>query len=129
MNYNELHIGKNIEFLISISKHKKFEIAEMLGISRQQLRLIEKSEDVSTAMLKKIAFVLNIEIIDFVCDFVSLELKYSLNYQQNKENKEDSTTNPKILEIQLNAYKNENALMKELLKTKDELIKLLTQKK
>ena len=36
MNYNELHLGKNIEFLISISKHKKFEIAEMLGISRQQ---------------------------------------------------------------------------------------------
>lgn len=129
MNYNELHIGKNIEFLISISKHKKFEIAEMLGISRQQLRLIEKSEDVSTAMLKKIAFVLNIEIIDFVCDFDSLELKYNPNNQQNKENKEDNTTNPKILEIQLEAYKNENALMKELLKTKDELIKLLTQKK
>ena len=65
MNYNDLHIGKNIEFLISISKHKKFEIAEMLGISRQQLRLIEKSEDVSTGMLKKIAFVLNIDIMDF----------------------------------------------------------------
>ena len=129
MNYNDLHIGKNIEFLISISKHKKFEIAEMLGISRQQLRLIEKSEDVSTAMLKKIAFVLNIDIMDFVCDFVSLELKYIPNYQQNKETKEDNTTNPKILEIQLEAYKNENALMKELLKTKDELIKLLTQKK
>lgn len=129
MNYNDLHIGKNIEFLISISKHKKFEIAEMLGISRQQLRLIEKSEDVSTAMLKKIAFVLNIDIMDFVCDFVSLELKYSPNYQQNKETKEDNTTNPKILEIKLEAYKNENALMKELLKTKDELIKLLTQKK
>ena len=101
----------------------------MLGISRQQLRLIEKSEDVSTAMLKKIAFVLNIDIMNFVCDFVSLELKYSPNYQQNKETKEDNTTNPKILEIQLEAYKNENALMKELLKTKDELIKLLTQKK
>ena len=101
----------------------------MLGISRQQLRLIEKSEDVSTAMLKKIAFVLNIDIMDFVCDFVSLELKYSPNYQQNKETKEDNTTNPKILEIKLEAYKNENALMKELLKTKDELIKLLTQKK
>lgn len=39
MNYNDLHIGKNIEFLLSTSKHKKFEIAEMLGISRQQLRL------------------------------------------------------------------------------------------
>ena len=128
MDYNDLHIGKNIEFLLSTSKHKKFEIAEMLGISRQQLRLIEKSEDVSTSMLKKIAFVLNIDIMDFVCDFVSLELKYNPNYQHNKENKEDYTTNPKILEIQLEAYKNENALMKELLKTKDELIKLLTTK-
>ena len=37
MNYNDLHIEKNIEFLISISKHKKFEIAEMLGISRQHI--------------------------------------------------------------------------------------------
>lgn len=129
MNYNDLHIGKNIEFLLSTSKHKKFEIAEMLGISRQQLRLIEKSEDVSTAMLKKIAFVLNIDIMDFVCDLVSLELKYSPNYQQNKENKEDIKNNSQLFEIQLNAYKNENALMKELLKTKDELIKLLTTKK
>lgn len=129
MNYNDLHIGKNIEFLLSTSKHKKFEIAEMLGISRQQLRLIEKSEDVSTAMLKKIAFVLNIDIMDFVCDLVSLELKYNPNYQQNKENKEDIKNNSQLFEIQLNAYKNENALMKELLKTKDELIKLLTTKK
>ena len=89
MNYNDLHIGKNIEFLISISKHKKFEIAEMLGISRQQLRLIEKSEDVSTGMLKKIAFVLNIEIMDFVYSFDKLELKYSTNYNRNTENVED----------------------------------------
>lgn len=129
MNYNDLHIGKNIEFLLSTSKHKKFEIAEMVGITRQQLRLIEKSEDVSTAMLKKIAFVLNIDIMDFVTDYVSLELKYSLNYQYNKDNKQDNENYPKILEIQLEAYKNENALMKELLKTKDELIKLLTTKK
>ena len=129
MNYNDLHIGKNIEFLISISKHKKFEIAEMLGISRQQLRLIEKSEDVSTGMLKKIAFVLNIEIMDFVYSFDKLELKYSTNYNPNTENVEDIKNNPQLLEIQLNAYKNENALMKELLKTKDEIIKLLTQKK
>lgn len=129
MNYNDLHIGKNIEFLISTSKHKKFEIAEMLGISRQQLRLIEKSEDVSTGMLKKIAFVLNIDIMDFVYSFDKLELKYSTNYNPNTEKVEDIKNNPQLLEIQLNAYKNENALMKELLKTKDEIIKLLTHKK
>lgn len=53
MNYNDLHIGKNIEFLISISKHKKFEIAEMLGISRQQLRLIEKAKMLVLECLRK----------------------------------------------------------------------------
>ncbi|EPE9900509.1 helix-turn-helix domain-containing protein [Flavobacterium psychrophilum] len=128
MNYNDLHIGKNIEFLLNTSKHKKFEIATMLGISRQQLRLIEKSEDVSTAMLKKIAFVLNIDIMDFVCDFDSLETKYNPSAENRNNNKEDIKNNPQLLLQQLDAYKNENALMKELLKTKDELIKLLTKK-
>lgn len=129
MNYNDLHIGKNIEFLLNTSKHKKFEIATMLGISRQQLRLIEKSEDVNTAMLKKIAFVLNIVITDFVCDFNSLESKYNPSAESRNNNKEDVKTNPDLLLYQLDAYKNEIALMKELLKTKDELIKLLTAKK
>jgi transcriptional regulator with XRE-family HTH domain len=128
MNYNDLHIGKNIEFLLNTSKHKKFEIATMLGISRQQLRLIEKSEDVSTAMLKKIAFVLNIDIMDFVCSFESLETKYNPSAENRNNTKEDIKNNPQLLLYQLDAYKNENALMKELLKTKDELIKLLTKK-
>ena len=129
MNYNDLHIGKNIEFLLNTSKHKKFEIATMLGISRQQLRLIEKSEDVSTAMLKKIAFVLNIDIMDFVCSLESLETKYNPSFENRNNNKEDIKNNLELLLYQLDAYKNENALMKELLKTKDELIKLLSIKK
>lgn len=128
MNYNELHLGKNIEFLIDEKRFKKYEIAEALGITRQHLRQIEKSEDINTAMLKKIAFVLNVNICEFLQDFENLKNKHNNTVAEPNEIYENNETKTELIETQLQAYKNEIVLLKELIQTKDTIIKLLTKK-
>lgn len=129
MILNDLDIGKNIEFLINFKNIQKQKIAEMVGVTRQQLRHISLSKDVNTSMLRKLAFVLNVNLIDFLLDIEQLKAKYNHNNKIENTPSELVNNNNEIVEIQFNALKIEIALMKDLLKSKDELIKLLSTNK
>lgn len=129
MILNDLDVGKNIEFLVNFKNIQKQIISEMVGVTRQQLRHITLSKDVNTSMLRKLSFVLNVELTDFLQNIDDLKIKYNHDNKMKPKTDENISKNISILEIQYNAVKNENVLLKELLNTKDELIKLLATKK
>lgn len=128
MEHNTLHVGKNVAFFINLKKIGKKEMAEMIGVTRQQLRHIELSKDLSTSMLRKISFVLNIDMKEFISDYDNIVIKYGINQKMGISETRDQTNNTTILEMQYMAVKTENLLLKELINTKDELIKLINSK-
>ena len=128
MEHNTLHVGKNVAFFINLKKIGKKEMSEMIGVTRQQLRHIELSKDLSTSMLRKISFVLNIDMKEFISDYDNIVIKYGINQKMGVSEIRDQTNNTTILEMQYQAVKTENLLLKELINTKDELIKLINSK-
>jgi len=75
-----MHIGRNISRLRSFRGMKQGDVAKSLKMTQQNYSLIENSEDVSDAVLKKIAAILDYDV-EFIKQVPDVPYVYSNNQQ------------------------------------------------
>lgn len=129
------HIGKNISRIREIKGMKQITLAELLGVSQQQVSIIENSESVEDSKLESIAKILEvpIEVIKEYSDDKVMNIITNNTFQDDSsaiKNLYNPTFNP--LDKLVEAYEENKKLYERLLEAEKEKIayleKLLSKK-
>ncbi|MCS4237961.1 transcriptional regulator with XRE-family HTH domain [Myroides gitamensis] len=129
------HIGRNISRIREIKGMKQTTLAELLGISQQQVSIIENSESVEETKLESIAKILEvpIEVIKEYSDDKVMNIITNNTFQDDSsaiKNLYNPTFNP--LDKLVEAYEENKKLYERLLEAEKEKIayleKLLSSK-
>lgn len=124
---NSNHIGENIRRIIDNKGIKIIDFADKIGYTREYVHVLLKKKDINTSILKKIAKELHINISELVIN----EEKTVNNSHTNiyKTNKTEQHLNKNTVEYEerIKAMEREIELLRDLVKTKDDFIKLLTK--
>ncbi|MEC4052612.1 helix-turn-helix transcriptional regulator [Myroides odoratimimus] len=129
------HIGKNISRIREIKGMKQITLAELLGVSQQQVSIIENSESVEETKLENIAKILEvpIEVIKEYSDDKVMNIITNNTFQDDSsaiKNLYNPTFNP--LDKLVEAYEENKKLYERLLEAEKEKIayleKLLSKK-
>lgn len=107
-----MHIGHKIKQLIEDKKITKRFFAKQLGYKEQSIHKIFASEDINTALLERIAHVLNVSIVYF----------FSESGTDHNEYVVDKPIQSKPLELQ--SLEKEIELLKRIITDKELIIKL-----
>ncbi|WP_267740848.1 helix-turn-helix domain-containing protein [Myroides injenensis] len=129
------HIGRNISRIREIKGMKQITLAELLGVSQQQVSMIENSESVEETKLESIAKILEvpIEVIKEYSDDKVMNIITNNTFQDDSsaiKNLYNPTFNP--LDKLVEAYEENKKLYERLLEAEKEKIayleKLLSSK-
>ena len=129
------HIGKNISRIREIKGMKQITLAELLGVSQQQVSIIENSESVEDSKLESIAKILEvpIEVIKEYSDDKVMNIITNNTFQDDSsaiKNLYNPTFNP--IDKLVEAYEENKKLYERLLEAEKEKItyleKLLSKK-
>ncbi|MCS7471874.1 helix-turn-helix domain-containing protein [Myroides odoratimimus] len=129
------HIGKNISRIREIKGMKQITLAELLGVSQQQVSIIENSESVEETKLESIAKILEvpIEVIKEYSDDKVMNIITNNTFQDNSsaiKNLYNPTFNP--LDKLIEAHEENKKLYERLLEAEKEKIvyleKMLSKK-
>lgn len=119
------HIGKNISRIREIKGMKQITLAELLGVSQQQVSIIENSESVEETKLESIAKILEvpIEVIKEYSDDKVMNIITNNTFQDNSsaiKNLYNPTFNP--LDKLIEAHEENKKLYERLLEAEREKI-------
>lgn len=122
------HIGKNISRIREIKGMKQITLAELLGVSQQQVSIIENSESVEDSKLESIAKILEvpIEVIKEYSDDKVMNIITNNTFQDDSsaiKNLYNPTFNP--LDKLVEAYEENKKLYERLLEAEREKIAYL----
>ncbi|GEM_PF-2486650 len=120
---NEIHIGSLLKKYVEDSDTNIQELAQNLEISRTHLYKIFRSEDVSTAMLKKFGNYYNVPLLELLTD--NMEIIQAINsiiINGNEKMKMRNADNSSNGNEQL---MKEIELLKKIINDKEEIINLL----
>ena len=122
------HIGKNISRIREIKGMKQITLAELLGVSQQQVSIIENSESVEDSKLENIAKILEvpIEVIKEYSDDNVMNIVTNNTFQDNSsaiKNLYNPRFNP--LDKLIEAHEENKKLYERLLEAEREKIAYL----
>lgn len=122
------HIGKNISRIREIKGMKQITLAELLGVSQQQVSIIENSESVEETKLECIAKILEvpIEVIKEYSDDKVMNIITNNTFQDDSsaiKNLYNPTFNP--LDKLIEAHEENKKLYERLLEAEKEKIAYL----
>lgn len=122
------HIGKNISRIREIKGMKQITLAELLGVSQQQVSIIENSESVEETKLESIAKILEvpIEVIKEYSDDKVMNIITNNTFQDDSsaiKNLYNPTFNP--IDKLVEAYEENKKLYERLLEAEREKIAYL----